>query len=60
MRRHPTAIIGGVMLVLLILMALLAPYLGTVDPQAISPVRRLRKPSETLLVRNRHAGTGRL
>jgi peptide/nickel transport system permease protein len=45
--RHPTAVIGGVVLVLLILMALLAPYLGTVDPQAISPVRRLRKPSET-------------
>jgi peptide/nickel transport system permease protein len=46
-QRHPTAVIGGVVLVLLILMALLAPYLGTVDPQAISPVRRLRKPSET-------------
>jgi peptide/nickel transport system permease protein len=45
--RHPTAVIGGVVLVLLILIALLAPYLGTVDPQAISPVRRLRKPSET-------------
>src|SRR5215813_2218091 len=45
--RHPTAVIGGVVLVLLIGMALLAPYLGTVDPQAISPVRRLRKPSET-------------
>jgi len=46
-QRHPTAVIGGVVLVLLILMALLAPYLGTVDPQAISPVRRLRKPSQT-------------
>ena len=46
MRRHPTAIIGAVVLVLLILMAVLAPFLGTVDPQAISPVRRLRKPSE--------------
>jgi peptide/nickel transport system permease protein len=45
--RHPTAVIGGVVLVLLILIALLAPYLGTVDPQAISPARRLRKPSET-------------
>ena len=45
--RHPTAVIGGVVLLLLILMAVLAPYLGTVDPQAISPVRRLRKPSET-------------
>jgi peptide/nickel transport system permease protein len=27
-------------------MAALAPWLGTVDPQAISPIRRLRKPSE--------------
>jgi len=34
------------MLLLLILMAVLAPFLGTVDPQAISPVRRLRAPSE--------------
>jgi peptide/nickel transport system permease protein len=46
MRRHPTAIIGALVLLLLIAMAVLAPYLGTVDPQAISPVRRLRKPSE--------------
>jgi peptide/nickel transport system permease protein len=34
-------------LFLLILMAFLAPYLWTIDPQAISPARRLRKPSET-------------
>jgi len=45
MWRHPTAIVGGVVLLGLIAMALLAPYLGTVDPQAISPVRRLRQPS---------------
>src|SRR5262245_43412953 len=44
--RHPTAVLGGIVLVLLILMALCAPLLGTVDPQAISPIRRLRKPSE--------------
>ncbi|MBX9591158.1 MAG: ABC transporter permease [Hyphomonadaceae bacterium] len=47
LRRHPTAILGGIVLLLLIGMAIFAPYLGTVDPQAISPVRRLRKPSET-------------
>ncbi len=47
LRRHPTAIIGAVVLVLLILMAALAPFLWTVDPQAISPARRLRHPSET-------------
>ncbi len=46
LRRHPTAIIGGIVLLLLIGMAIFAPFLGTIDPQAISPVRRLRKPSE--------------
>ena len=46
LRRHPTAILGAVVLFLLIAMAIFAPFLGTVDPQAISPVRRLRQPSE--------------
>jgi peptide/nickel transport system permease protein len=47
LRRHPTAIIGAIVLLALIAMAFLAPYLGTVDPQAIAPAKRLRKPSET-------------
>ncbi len=46
LRRHPTAILGAIVLLALIAMAILAPYLGTIDPQAISPIRRLRKPSE--------------
>ena len=45
-RRHPTAIFGAVVLFILIFMALFAPFLWTVDPQAISPIRRLRAPSE--------------
>jgi peptide/nickel transport system permease protein len=45
-RRHPTAVIGAVVLLLLIAIAVFAPRLGTIDPQAISPVRRLRRPSE--------------
>jgi peptide/nickel transport system permease protein len=45
-RRHPTALLGAVLLLLLVLMAVFAPYLGTVDPQALAPVRRLRHPSE--------------
>jgi peptide/nickel transport system permease protein len=45
-RRHPTAVIGAVVLLLLIAIAVFAPWLGTIDPQAISPVRRLRPPSE--------------
>ena len=46
LRRHPTAILGAIVLLALIATAILAPYLGTIDPQAISPIRRLRKPSE--------------
>jgi peptide/nickel transport system permease protein len=48
-RRHPTVIIGGLLLTAMILMAILAPYLGTIDPQAVSPIRRLRPPSELYL-----------
>src|SRR5260370_183226 len=44
-RRHPTIVIGATLLSLMALMAIFAPYLGTVDPQALSPVRRLRWPS---------------
>ena len=44
-RRHPTAIVGGAVLVIMILVALLAPWLGTVDPQAVAPIKRLRQPS---------------
>src|SRR6202011_3391981 len=44
-RRHPTMVIGGVLLSLMALMAIFAPYLGTVDPQALSPIKRLRWPS---------------
>jgi len=45
LRRHPTAIGGGIVLAAMVLMALLAPWLGTVDPQSLSPVQRLKPPS---------------
>lgn len=44
-RRHPTAIIGGVVLLAMTLIAVFAPWLGTIDPQAVSPIRRLKPPS---------------
>ena len=44
-RRHPTAILGGAVLLGMILVAVLAPWLWTVDPQALAPVKRLRPPS---------------
>jgi len=45
LHRHPTTIAGAVLLALMILMALLAPWLGTVDPQALLPLHRLKPPS---------------
>ncbi|MGQ0522972.1 MAG: ABC transporter permease [Betaproteobacteria bacterium] len=44
-RRHPTAILGGAVLVIMTLIAVFAPWLGTVDPQAVAPIKRLRQPS---------------
>ena len=44
-RRHPTIIVGGVLLAIMVAMAIFAPWLGTVDPQALSPVKRLKWPS---------------
>jgi peptide/nickel transport system permease protein len=41
-RRHPTAIAGAIVLLLMIIIAVAAPWLGTTDPLAVSPVRRLR------------------
>jgi peptide/nickel transport system permease protein len=43
-KRHPTIAIGGILLLLLILAALFAPWLGTVDPTALSPINRARPP----------------
>ncbi len=44
LRRHPTAIAGAVVLLAMIAIAILAPWLGTVDPQAVAPVKRLKPP----------------
>jgi len=44
-RRHPMAIVGGVILVVMIVVALFAPWLGTIDPEAVSPIKRLKPPS---------------
>ncbi len=43
--RHPTIFVGGVLIGLMILIALLAPYLGTKDPTALAPSKRTREPS---------------
>jgi peptide/nickel transport system permease protein len=43
--RHPTIAIGGALLLLMMLMAVFAPYLWTVDPTALATHRRTREPS---------------
>ena len=44
-RRHPTVAVGLLILVAMLAMAALAPWLGTSDPLAVSPIRRLRFPA---------------
>ena len=43
--RHPAIAIGGALVATMLLIALLAPWLGTVDPTALAPARRTRAPS---------------
>jgi peptide/nickel transport system permease protein len=44
-QRNPTLAGGGVLFVLMVLIAIAAPYGGTVDPQELNPIARLRPPS---------------
>ncbi len=44
--RHPTIVLGGTVVGLMILMAIFAPLLFTVDPTALAPAKRTRPPSE--------------
>ena len=45
LRQHPTVAVGGLLVFGLACMALLAPWLGTTDPTALSPIHRTRAPS---------------
>lgn len=45
LRRHGMIIVGAALLLLIGLIAIFAPFLGTVDPLSISPAQRLKPPS---------------
>jgi len=45
LRNNPTVAIGGALLLILVLVGIFAPYLGTVDPTALAPAKRTRPPS---------------
>ena len=55
-RQHPTVAIGGLIVLLLVLMAVLAPFLGTRDPTALSPIRRFRPTSAQYWFGTDHLG----
>ncbi|MDE2332923.1 MAG: ABC transporter permease [Rhodospirillales bacterium] len=42
--QHPTIVAGGLLLGVMVFIAIFAPWLGTRDPEAISPIYRLRPP----------------
>jgi peptide/nickel transport system permease protein len=44
-RRNPTMVAGGFLLLIMVLLAIFAPYLWTVDPIEMKPGERLRAPS---------------
>ncbi len=45
LRKHPTLIVGAILLIAMALIALAAPWLATHDPQDIDPLARLQPPS---------------
>jgi peptide/nickel transport system permease protein len=51
LRRHRSILIGGMVLGLVVLMAVLAPVLGTTDPRQIDPAARNRRPGAERTVR---------
>jgi peptide/nickel transport system permease protein len=44
-KRHPSTLIGISVLIMMAFMAIAAPLLGTVDPQSVAPIDRLKPPS---------------
>ena len=47
MRRNPTMVGGACFLLVMLVTALGAPWLGTIDPEELNPIDRLRGPSLT-------------
>jgi peptide/nickel transport system permease protein len=44
-RRHPAIAAGGALVLVMLFIAVFAPWLGTVDPTALAPAQRTRGPS---------------
>ena len=48
---NPGVLFGGAVIAIVLLMALLAPWLGTIDPTAINPIARNRVPGAEFTIR---------
>src|SRR5258706_13987995 len=48
---NPGVVFGGAVIAIVVLMALLAPWLGTIDPTAINPMARNRVPGAEFSMR---------
>jgi peptide/nickel transport system permease protein len=49
--RNPSVIVGGGILLVMVVIAVLAPFLGTVDPTRIDPAARNKKPGTEITYR---------
>ena len=49
--RNPGVLFGGTVIAFVVLMGLLAPWLGTIDPTAINPVARNKVPGAEFFMR---------
>ena len=49
--RNPNVIVGGFILSVMLVIAILAPFLGTVDPTRIDPAARNKKPGTEITMR---------
>jgi peptide/nickel transport system permease protein len=49
--RNPNVIIGGAILLIMVAIAALAPFLGTIDPTRIDPAARNKKPGTEVTMR---------
>ena len=44
--QQPLAMLAGAVLLIIVLFAILSPFMGTIDPRALAPTQRLRPPSD--------------
>src|SRR5919201_270447 len=51
MLHNPAVLFGSTVIAMVVLMGLLAPWLGTIDPTAISPIARNKVPGAEFMMR---------